>query len=731
MSFDAPEGPGDENTPRLGGKTPLLAALIYSAAVVVATWPFVLTIGSRLPSDVDPLQHLWVLRWYQSCMLEGKSPLHCPDIQAPVGASIGFFSPLHLQALLFMPTSIVSGNDALAYNLAWFAGFLLTGLGTFALAWHVLRQRASAIVSGLLAMLSGPVLVHSHAHIELIFVGSFPIFLLAWMRLIDRPGPTRLVLAVAGYLLVAMSAAYFMVFAIFPAALYVAWGAFREGRRGAWPWLRARLDWLMGFGAASLPLLLLLFAGQVSAAMSGESMVRPRSEFDRFAAPWWGYLVPTPGHGLSNVLPSDPYQQTGTTGEGMAYLGLATLLLLAWAAIRRASLRDSGYWWISLAVLVVLSMGSAIVVGGVEVELPAGWLRDTFFPFRLIRAPARFKFFSAVVAAILAGAGLKHLLQKVRWSWAQGAIVSAVGLIALADLSHVPYASEPLPEMPGSYCWALAQDPDATFLEVPQFSTGGADRLAARAAYWQSIHGGKTVAGYSGYQNVAQDHLLTHNSPFLAGLLAQPGYPAVTEGMGIDILGNVSFLDYAWLYLKAHDLRFLVLHRTPEAYPAGPLHLDRLESLLAEAAVFEDESTRLYDRERLPKPRRAVAICKAGWNDRLALEDRFVCLTAQVAEVVVYNPEPDRLLRIGIDARSYQNPRILRLLNGPTEIYRWDVNPETSQLHVSPPFALPEGLSRLTLECEGAEPVHREIAGQPIRGPVALIVAGLSLVPEE
>ena len=33
----------------------------------------------------DPLQHLWIIRWSRACLLEGRSPFFCPDIQFPVG----------------------------------------------------------------------------------------------------------------------------------------------------------------------------------------------------------------------------------------------------------------------------------------------------------------------------------------------------------------------------------------------------------------------------------------------------------------------------------------------------------------------------------------------------------------------------------------------------------------------------------------------------------------------
>ena len=209
----------------------------YLVCLAIATWPRVLSFRSCLPERFDSLQHLWIMRWYKTCLLEGRPVFVCPEIQHPIGAPLGNFSSLHLQALLYLPLSLATANDALCYNLIWLFGLLTTGLGTYVLIWYVLRDRACAAFGGMLAMLNTPLLMHAHAHLELIYVGGFPLFLVAWMRFVDRPGRARLVLAALGYLVLAMSAAYFLVFAIFPAALYVVWQALRGGWRSAWPWV--------------------------------------------------------------------------------------------------------------------------------------------------------------------------------------------------------------------------------------------------------------------------------------------------------------------------------------------------------------------------------------------------------------------------------------------------------------------------------------------------------------
>jgi hypothetical protein len=208
---------------KLGWKAVALILAFHAVAVAFATYPAIPEFRSTLPEHTDVYQHMWIMNWYKTCLLEGRSVFHCPEIQYPIGASLGSFSPLHIQSLLFVPLSFVIDDDTVCYNIVWMTGLLLTGFGTTLLAWHLIGNRAAAAFAGLLAMLAAPILFHASCHLELIWVGWFPIFLVWWMKFVDRPSLAGLALAVLGYVLIAMSAAYFMVFAVFPAALYVAW----------------------------------------------------------------------------------------------------------------------------------------------------------------------------------------------------------------------------------------------------------------------------------------------------------------------------------------------------------------------------------------------------------------------------------------------------------------------------------------------------------------------------
>ncbi len=276
MPTSPPPGDDQSEARRLGWAAPLIALVCYAGAVVVATYPRVRYLSKSLPGyRVDPLQHLWVMRWYRTCLLEGRSPVFSPEIQHPLGAPLGHFSPLHLQSLLYLPLSIFIKNDILCYNIIWFFAFLYTGFSVFILAWTVLRDRACAAFAGLLAVVCTPMLLRAHGHLELMFVGSIALFLASWVLWVDRPTRRGLGVVAAFYLLVAASAAYFAVLTIVPACLYVAWAAANAGRRQMRPWLRERLGWFAAFVALVGPGLLLVFSSQLWALAQGGRWIVP------------------------------------------------------------------------------------------------------------------------------------------------------------------------------------------------------------------------------------------------------------------------------------------------------------------------------------------------------------------------------------------------------------------------------------------------------------------------
>jgi hypothetical protein len=680
---------------KLGGKAVALILAFHVVAVAFATYPAITGLRSTLPKNMDVYQHLWVMKWYKTCLLEGRSVFLCPEIQDPTGGSLGNFSPLHIQSLLFVPLSFVINDDTIFYNIVWMAGLLLTGFGTTLLAWHLIGDRAAAAFAGLLAMLSAPMLIHASCHIELIWVGWFPIFMVWWMKFVDRPSLATLALAVLGFVLVAMSAAYFMVFAIFPAALYAGWSWAKSGMTGAWPWIRTRAPWFLGMIVLTLPFLLVLFSGHIVAIARGDSLVRSRNEFDMYGAPLWGYAVPTTMHWLGSILGFNPYQSLGDYwAERIPYLGVLTVALLIFAAAARSGLRRASFVWAMFALLVILSLGGVWTIGSRTISLPSSWLWDYFPIFRMTRVPSRICLFAAVAAAVLAGAGMRDLLSRLpgrRWRVAAFGVLSVV---AVADLTMRGFPRGPAPEAPACYAFLKQRDPKATLLEIP-FEGGGFD-LNGECTYWQSIHRLATTSGYSGHDNARQLVLAGHTSPFSAPLMAMDNYLEDPARFHVELTFEVDFKDYTWLYLTANHLDYIVVHRKH----VKPTSLARLRAILDASKVYEDDSTIVYARSLIPAPRNPVQLTREGWGSRNVWDGRYNSLLPESGPVMIYNPDPALDLTFHLDAAALRRPRTVRLRQGTTELARWEVKASSYQSIASPPFRLPAGVHELVIESQ-------------------------------
>jgi hypothetical protein len=727
MNSDGAKSP-EQHELRLGWQTAGAAAVFYAVCVSLATWPRVRWFRTYLPSLMDPLEHLWIMRWYKACLLEGQSLVFCPEVHYPTGVPLGCFTPMHFQALLYIPLSLLIPNDALCYNLLWMLGMVTTGLGTFLLAWHVVRSRWYAGFGGMLAMLSTPVLFHASAQLELIYLGSFPFFLWTWIRLFERPSRGRLAAAAGAYILVTLCTAYYAVYVVFPAALYFFWKGLGQGSRGAWAWFRDRGPWLLGFSVLVLPALVLLFGNHIWAMKQGYTLPRSFAEFQNLKVPLWSYACPSAKHVLGRRFPSSWYTASGLApiiGECCSYLGVAALALLAYAAGFHVRFRDGRFWWACLVLLVVLSGGTAWTIAGYEITLPGYWLKKHFPLFQMIRCATRFNLFAATIAGLVAAAGLQHLLGRFRWRWVRGGVLAVLTLATIGDLAMVPYWKIQIPPPPGCYAFIKRTDPGAAFVEVPQFGSSGSD-LNSLCAYWQSLHRGRTTAGYCTPPNEIFDNLMTYNSPFFAESLAKPEFLKDPDRIPMELGGTASFRDYAWLYLKVHDLRFVVLHTDPTLVPAWP-GVERVKSALASAKVFEDATSVVYDRDRLTPPRDPVVLTTGGW--RLAIGPSAKRVADRQAHLVLYNSDADRVLRLSIDARSLHRVRHVRLTCEAKELARWDVGPAAYQSLGCPPIQLPAGLHELVIESDkNSRPRSQsEAAGWNDMNPYSLSVDRLEL----
>ena len=686
-----------------------LAGLGYLLMAVLATWPVAAQFGAAIPGELtDPLEHLWIMRWLRSCLLEGRNPLFCPEIQAPVGVPLGYFPTLHLQTVLYILLRVVTANDAAIFTTIWFVGFVATGLASFGLArWAIPGlDRGVAWVAGLGVMLCGPMLMHAHGHLETMQLGVVPPFLIAWIRFNDRPGWQRLVVAVVCYLLVTAAAPYFAVLAIFPAAWYSGW-QIAAGWRRSDP--KRLIAWLIGFGVIVLPGVALIFGPQVWAAGAGFPMTRSKRSFVSFGAPLWSGFVPSPWHPLGRIVAPDLFESTGYAAkltECSSYLGLVPLALLGYAALARVAFPRRGFWWATLGLMVVFSWGARLAVGGVSIPLPAGWLYPIFPPFHLIRVPARFNLFAAAVAVVPAAAALRDLAGRVHSLPARLAVLAILTAATGADLAMVPFPTAEIPDPPALYAAIKRIRPDARVLDAPLFDANEGQTFSSLWGYWQQRTGLATSGGYPGLTNTRFDAEIARPSEFAPARMRSPAEPPGAAFAAADRLNSPGRRrDRAWIELTAHGFDYLVLHRD-RGFAAEFPGLDSLARDLAEAECSADPAAVVIARDRLAPPTELTWTASRGFRPfPIAADDRrrrFAAL--REASLTLYQPAEPRSLGVTIALRDIEacgRARVVRLVEGERELGRWTIETGPAQPVQSPPLPLAPGLHTWTFRSDG------------------------------
>jgi hypothetical protein len=614
---------------------------------------------------------------------------------------------MHVQTLAYLALSPVLDNDVACFNVLWFSGFVATGLSTFLLAWWTIRKVGVSWLAGLGAMLCGPMLMHAHGHLETMQMGAVPLFLIAWLRFVDNPSLRRLATSAGLYILVVACAPYFAVLAVFPAVWYVGWAALVSGKGDRRSWILDRVGWFFGFSMLVLPGLAVLFSSQIWAAVNGHAMARPRSQFNQYGAPVWSTFVPSHLHFLGRTVTPDVFALTGNSirmSECSSYLGVVTLSLLAYAAIRRVQFARSCFWWSVLGLMIVLSWGASLAIGSSRISLPAGWIYGVFPPFHLIRVPARFNLFAAICAAVPASAALADLMGRIKGSAARFLVLTTLTGLTLVDLSMVPFETATIPPMPQVYRDLTYRNPETTLVDAPMFGSNEGQVFSSLWGYWQSDHQARTTAGYPGLPNAPFEAEIVRASPFWAGRLVDPNYLVDPASERFGAVEGVDARDYVWLFLAAHKFDHIVLHQgrwIDEKYAGGS---ERIKVLLAEAKTFEDADVAVFDRDRLRPPKSLTWLCGQGFRPALARSDAWAYGALRKARLVTFNPTPGRQAVLTLTgASAFTHPRVVRLLQESRELARWHLEAGNSRTIESPPFPLEGGLRELNLESDGED----------------------------
>ena len=458
---------------------PVLAALlVFIALTAVQTWPIAAAPAHWARVDNgDGALNIWAVNWVGTHLFRDPAHLADANIFYPERRALAFSEMMWVQGAIAAPAIALGAPPVLAFNVAVFAGFVLTGWAFCLLVQRWTGSWAAGYVAGSLAAFNAHTLVRI-AHLQTLHLEFLALTLFALDRLITTRRFTDACWAGAGFALHAMTSIYLMVFA-------------------AWMLLFATIArvtdiWRRGFGsmairfvvAAGVALILLYPYLSIYLELRAHGLIRGAE--DVIAAGWHDYLAT--GARVHARWSRDYYP----TAASFSFPGIVALMLTVIALVSRPFRSEPRVRM------------CAIAAAGCFVVSMAG--RTPFYPvlhemipaLQAVRVQAHLGQLVLIMIAVLAGFGTAALAQ--RWGgarWWHGAAAALVVMVN-AEALRAPIGFVWFDRVPAVYD-ALIPERRAVVVDLP-FPMPGQWFLNGPYMVNSTRHWHPILNGYSGFR---------------------------------------------------------------------------------------------------------------------------------------------------------------------------------------------------------------------------------------
>jgi hypothetical protein len=406
------------------------AAAFLAFVTAVFTWPLPIHLARAVPQDGgDPLLVTWLLWWSTHVAPLTERWWNAPAFYPSTGV-FAFSETLLGLAPITAPLLWLGQPPLVAYNTAFLASFLLSGIGAYGLGFVLTRRHGAALVCGVAFAFNTYRLSHLN-HLQLLASFWMPVSLAA-LHVYSRDGRVRwAVLFAATWLLQALTSGYyFFLFSL----LVVLWLLFFARR---WPARRMAALGICWVTAVILMLPLLMGYRRIQQSYGFR---RVPSEIAYYSADIAGIASAAPvsrmWHGLHAI----------DNAESQLFPGVTVLLLLCAGLAGRRTAGDPQrlfvFYAAAAAVMWMLSLGPAPAFEGRPLGFAGPYRVLMLLPgFDGIRVPARV-WMNAVLCLSVTSA---IVVSQIRSSRVRAAATAAAiaGLLLDGSPSSIALAADP------------------------------------------------------------------------------------------------------------------------------------------------------------------------------------------------------------------------------------------------------------------------------------------------
>lgn len=481
-----------------------LTFLLFTLLAVGFTYPLVFKMNTSVygyPGDnFSTIWHRW---WVPYAHDHGLDPRYTPFLNAPFGMDLG--AALDTAVLYTTPFAILTSvfNEVFAYNLIIFVSFPLAAFTMYLLVKHLTKSRWPAILSGLIFSFSPYHFWKAYNHADLASIQWLPLYVFSLIKLFEKRNYRWAFLTALSFALVTLTSFYYGYFMIlFTIGLVVScWASGRllNKTRSFDPTMLKVLA-LTGILAAVfiLPFTYKLFFASFSSSIAPAAgraaggLGTTLDELLSLSSRPWDFLVPSVHHPFFGKYVAQFYSWLARTGndfktqsafawERTIYLGWVGLGLSLFAL---KNFKKNKRWILIFAFLALsmvwTSFPAFINVSGHRLYFPSYFLHKLAPMFRTY---VRLGVVVLLCVAVLAGFGLKFLLEKIKNKKLYPISYTLFALLVLLDFTNSPPSRvTTFEQTPPVYQWLAEQQGDFIVAEYPQ------PYSEAEAMFFQRLH---------------------------------------------------------------------------------------------------------------------------------------------------------------------------------------------------------------------------------------------------
>jgi hypothetical protein len=486
-----------------------LAAVALVAIACAYTWPLAAVAGSNVAHDRgDPLLVTWILWWTSHTVPLTSAWWNAPAFYPSPGV-LAFSENLLSLAPLTAPVIWITHSPVLAYNLAYLASFVLSGLAAYFLGFVVTRSHAAGFVAAI-AFAFAPYRLSHTQHLQLLSSYWMPVAVAALHLFVERPSWRWAVLFSAAWVLQALASGYYLFFLSTCAALWMAW--FLPRRVPLRDVARLAVTWIAG-AVLLAPVLLGYRSIQASYGFR-----RSPVEMINYSADVLGVFSAAPDSWLWSWLHSS------VSSESEQFPGATLVVLLILGLRKTGTGRGRSPFWFYLGtagVMWMLSLGPVPKVDGGAIGIPGPYALLAVLPgFDAIRVLARFWMVAVMCLAVAAAIAVARI-QSPR---ARAIVMAAATVGLLADAWPRVFPVVSAPDM------RLTTSSARVRLGLPLHEAETETMYGAIAQSRPVFNG---YSGYAAPQHAAlRDLLEHHDGRILARLAATEPIEVIVESAG-------------------------------------------------------------------------------------------------------------------------------------------------------------------------------------------------------